>query len=293
MRAMRAAIALGLMGAAGAVSMARPSTVVAPGVAAPPAPTGAGPFHAASNCWAPVIEHQLEVMEALRGVGLREVPVAPHLAAADCAGERPVRLRTRVFKGAGFRKVRLTSVDGGKGLQVFNSVWYPDESRDAPILGIDLLRFGPKNFLAICDLQPLDKSEAYMERYTRGAAAIRAKYPDLCGERSQRYYEDDRFFSDEMLYGRLADEGAVKETMLPAFQEYLEYYVDKVSGAAATEPELDVLKRHVEYDAWNAERDPAHALFQKSFGNEWAEEYLHEVLFELASQAPKEAPKEA
>ena len=49
----------------------------------------------------------------------------------------------------------MTYFDGGQSLQVFNSLWYPTFDRpDAPLLGVDLLRFGPKKFLCIVDAQP-------------------------------------------------------------------------------------------------------------------------------------------
>jgi len=231
---------------------------------------------------APVVEHQLDVIASTHG--LEQVALPKHIA-SNFSPEFRTEVRSLCFSGAGFRKVRMTCLDGTPGLQVFNSVWYPEETRDAPILGIDLLRFGPKNFLVVSDLQPIDKSEAYLQRYTRGAAAIRQRYPVLCGERSQRYYEDDRFFSDEMLYGRLKDEGDVGTDVLPAFREYLDYYINAVHTAAEDDSALSkawVLRRQADYDKWNAERDPAHALFQKYFGDEWAHEYLTSFLFDQA-----------
>jgi hypothetical protein len=45
--------------------------------------------------------------------------------------------------------------------QVFNSVWYPHEDLDLPILGIDLLLFGGHKILAIVDFQPLEQDEDY------------------------------------------------------------------------------------------------------------------------------------
>ena len=43
-----------------------------------------------------------------------------------------------------FRKIRLTYIDAGQNAQVFNSVWYPRHSYDAPVFGIDFLAFGKK-----------------------------------------------------------------------------------------------------------------------------------------------------
>ena len=52
-----------------------------------------------------------------------------------------------------FRKIRFTYMDGGKSLQIFNSVWYPRFDTDAPILGIELLLFGGHKMLAVVGLK--------------------------------------------------------------------------------------------------------------------------------------------
>ena len=101
----------------------------------------------------------------------------------------------------------MTYFDGGQALQVFNSLWYPTFDRpDAPLLGVDLLRFGPKKFLCIVDAQP-PQGRARAAHDTSTLDAIKRKYPALEGEVSSRYYDDNRFFSKQMLYGRFGDDG--------------------------------------------------------------------------------------
>ena len=39
------------------------------------------------------------------------------------------------------------------------------------------------------------------------------------------------------------------------------------------------------YDAFNAERDPAHGLFTSYFGAEWSDAYLSEFLFALSHES--------
>jgi 15,16-dihydrobiliverdin:ferredoxin oxidoreductase len=43
-----------------------------------------------------------------------------------------------------------------------------------------------------------------------------------------------------------------------------------------------VMERHKEYDIYSAERDPAHAMFVKMFGKEFADGFVHEFLFGLS-----------
>ena len=76
----------------------------------------------------------------------------------------------------------MTYFDGGQSLQVFNSLWYPTFDRpDAPLLGVDLLRFGPKKFLCIVDAQP-PQGRAHATHDTSTLDAIKRKYPVLEGE---------------------------------------------------------------------------------------------------------------
>lgn len=234
-----------------------------------------------AGVWSGVIDQQMEMLETIEGV--REVDLPARFAWQE-SEKHGVSLKTRCFESRDYRKVRMTAIDGGRQLQVFNSVWYPSAELDAPILGIDFLQFGGKKFLTVVDIQPLDKSAAYLEHYCAPADAIRQRYPDLCGERSTRFYEDDRYFSDQMLYGRMEDEALVGDVVQPAFAEYLAYYHGKVKGAQRGDAEqrARVMGLQADYDQWNAERDPAHAMFVKYFGDKWADDYLTDVLFELA-----------
>ena len=50
-----------------------------------------------------------------------------------------------------YRKIRMTYYDTGDNTQVFNSVWYLDPKYNLPVLGIDILAFNRKKYLAIVD----------------------------------------------------------------------------------------------------------------------------------------------
>lgn len=181
--------------------------------------------------------------------------------------------------------MRMTYMDAGRGVQVFNSVWYPHFDCDAPILGIDLLMFGGHKILAVVDFQPLSQDPEYKAKYTDFLRPIKAKYPSLCETMSARYYEDARWFSDGMLFGRLEKHEEIASTLMPAFQEYLTAYTDLVcrsrkSGGASFEKAEYVRERQKDYDLYNMERDPAGKLFESYFGEEWTHEYMR-FLFEL------------
>jgi len=217
---------------------------------------------------------------------------------------RPGRIGSLQFKSDHFRKIRLTYMDCGSAIQVFNFVCYPDpDVSDAPILGVDLLSLpggppgAPPRHLAVVDFQPLSKSEEYLEVYSAPMGPVRAQHPGLQEEVSRRFYEDDRFFSPHMLFGRPADASAVRSEVFPAFQDYLNLYLDMVASSvneaehirASSPGRLDsdaVRKRHAEFDEFNAVRDPALGLFAAYFGRDWAHNFVDSFLFEY--QEPEE-----
>jgi 15,16-dihydrobiliverdin:ferredoxin oxidoreductase len=249
----------------------------------------------ATLLYMPFLDTQLRILEELGAVeapdAVREdlrLGTRPRRADDDAKGA--ARVGSRVFEVPGmFRRVRMTYFDGGQSLQVFNSLWYPSFDRpDAPLLGIDLLRFGPKKFLCIVDAQP-PQGRKHASHATAALDAIKQKYPELNGKVSSRYYDDNRFFSKQMLYGRFPGDAAdgerlVREALLPAFGAYVGAYVDAVEGCGV-DAARDARPYHADYDAFNAARDPAHGLFTSYFGEEWSDGYLGEFLFALAHES--------
>ncbi|KAJ8606649.1 hypothetical protein CTAYLR_008396 [Chrysophaeum taylorii] len=238
----------------------------------------------------PFLEHQLGVLEALDA---EAVDVPERLAYA--ASEKG-RMGSRVFKAPGlFRRIRMTYFDGGESLQVFNSLWYPDFAKvDAPLLGIDLLCFGAqRKLLCVVDAQPpggRDSAKSFgVPHDASRLAAIRDAAPDLAGEVSGRWYEDNRFFSPQMLYSRFEEAGidGVRNTLFPCFKAYLDAYVEIVENAPVNDARSATNRANqAAYDAWNADRDPAHRLFKSYFGDDFADAYVHDYLFALAHEAP-------
>ena len=114
----------------------------------------------------------------------------------------------------------------------------------------------------------------------------------------------------------LLAEHPIQAELFPAFQQYCSAYLDLVAGvayansdltAAAASPlsssspssppsddgaddvsrrrrsmaavEASVKAKQEAYDQYSANRDPAHALFQTYFGDEFADQFMHEFLF--------------
>ena len=57
------------------------------------------------------------------------------------SSSKKVKISSWLWDVPGFRRWRVTRLNGGDDLQVLNSVAYPEFKREQPILGIDLLWF--------------------------------------------------------------------------------------------------------------------------------------------------------
>jgi 15,16-dihydrobiliverdin:ferredoxin oxidoreductase len=185
-----------------------------------------------------------------------------------------------------YRKIRMTYYDAGDNTQVFNSVWYPDPKYNLPVLGIDLLAFNRKKYLAIVDFQPLHENEEdHAATYEDILGPIKDKYESLKGRMSSKFYDETQFFSQQMLFARFEDEDVVGRDLLPAFQSYVKTHLDLIND---TEPEPAdvsfVMERQKAYDTYSAERDPATGLFAAMFGGEWAQDFVHDFLFSMSER---------
>ena len=86
-------------------------------------------------------------------------------------------IKNWLFSSPEYRKWRITRLDGGKKLQVFNTVAYPTFDIEMPILGADILWFGTsQKLLAILDYQPLIQEGKYLEKYCSSLGTIKEKY---------------------------------------------------------------------------------------------------------------------
>jgi len=185
-----------------------------------------------------------------------------------------------------YRKIRMTYYDAGDNTQVFNSVWYPDPKYNLPVLGIDLLAFNRKKYLAIVDFQPLyENEESHATTYEHILKPIKERYDSLKGRMSSKFYDETQFFSKEMLFARFDDEDIVHNDLAPAFQEYVKTHLNLIRGTSP-EPENvpKVLARQKEYDTYSAERDPATGLFAAMFGADWAGDFVHNFLFSMSKR---------
>jgi len=202
--------------------------------------------------------------------------------------EKRARIVSHCYTSNEYRKIRMTYYDAGDNTQVFNSVFYPREEYNLPILGIDLLAFNRKKYLAIVDFQPIhDDESSHAIQYEHRLKPIKESYKSLSGKMSSRFYDETKFFSKQMLFSRFEDEDIVSKELFPAFKRYVSLHSKLIRE---TKPETNsatqafVLDRQREYDTYSAERDPATGLFTAMFGQEWSESFVFDFLFSLSER---------
>ncbi|KAL3796874.1 hypothetical protein HJC23_008827 [Cyclotella cryptica] len=202
--------------------------------------------------------------------------------------EKRARIVNHCYASNEYRKIRMTYYDAGDAVQVFNSVWYPDAKYNLPVLGIDLLSFNRKKYLAIVDFQPLHQEEdGHATCYEHILKPIKNKYDNLKGRMSSKFYDETQFFSKEMLFARFEDGKIVYDDLFPAFKSYVETHVDLVKStppAMTRQTVQHVFERQRAYDTYSAERDPAAGLFAAMFGKNWAEDFIYDFLFSLSER---------
>lgn len=235
----------------------------------------------------PFWEWQMDFMEE----HLTDLQVSPcHNGKTDFTfnsnDDKKARIVNLCASSKEYRKIRMTYYDAGDNTQVFNSVWYPDPEYDLPVLGIDLLAFNRKKYLAIVDFQPIhDEEEDHAMPYEHLLEPIKEKYDSLKGRMSSKFYDETQHFSQQMLFARFDDEGIVSQDLFPAFQAYVKTHLDLVrSTERRPENVKTVLECQKDYDTYSADRDPATGLFTAMYGADWAQDFVHDFLFSMSER---------
>lgn len=191
-----------------------------------------------------------------------------------------------------YRKIRMTYYDAGDNTQVFNAVLYPDPELNLPVLGVDILCFNRKKYLAIVDFQPIhDNEEDHAATYEHLLEPIKEQYDSLKGRMSSKFYDETQHFSQQMLFARFDDEEIISRDLFPAFQSYVQTHLDLVRSTERRQEDVKfVLECQKDYDTYSADRDPATGLFAAMFGAEWADDFVHDFLFSMSERTEGGTP---
>ena len=223
--------------------------------------------------------------ELFRKFDLESQPIPQGLEQqTSTRGKHPATIQSWCYKCEEFRKIRYTYIDGGAASQVFNSVIYPSYDCDLPLLGIDFLSFGKKKIIIVMDFQPLFRDEAYLQKYIEPMKEVRDRHPGIAQNLEMKFYDANQYFSKYLLFAK-TDAETVENSLLPAYQDYLNLYwqlLETAKADASPDNRERVMRAHQDYDQYSADRDPASGLFSSYFGHEWSERFLYEFLFDHA-----------
>ena len=193
-------------------------------------------------------------------------------------------IKNYLFESSKYRRWRVTTLDGGDKLQVFNTVAYPNYSNEKPILGVDILWFGVSSkLLAVLDFQPLIQNQNYLDKYCSRLNLIKEKYSNFDNERMKEIYDSNKYFSPWVIICRgnkLNLDRELNKVFVIFLKEYLSMDDSKIDNHFLTNAEIR--SKQVEYDKYSSEKDPAEKLFKTFFGKFWTEKFVKEFLFTLS-----------
>ena len=190
-------------------------------------------------------------------------------------------IKNWLFEAPSFRKWRITQLDGGEKIQVFNTVAYPIFKCEQPILGVDILWFGnSQKLLTVLDYQPLIQDKEYLQKYCSQLNEIKDKFSEFDNTHMKKIYDSNKYFSPWVIICR-GNKSNLNKDLNNIFYLFLEEYL-KINALFSENKFLnstEIQSKHCEYDKYSVEKDPADKLFNKFFGKEWTDKFIRNFLF--------------
>jgi len=188
-----------------------------------------------------------------------------------------------LFKLPNFRKWRITKLNGGDKLQVFNTVAYPSFKNEIPILGVDILWFGKsQKLLAVLDYQPLIQDKAYLRKYCSRLKIIKNRFSEFDNTKMKNIYDENQYFSPWVIIcrGNKSNQIDLHNIFSLFLNEYLDMNEKNNKNHFLNFEQIK--KSHIDYDIYSSERDPAEKLFKSFFGDMWTKDFIKNYLFTLS-----------
>jgi len=195
-------------------------------------------------------------------------------------------IKNWLFSSPEYRKWRITRLDGGKKLQVFNTVAYPNFDSEVPILGADILWFGTTQMLlTILDYQPLIQEGKYLEKYCSSLGIIKKKYSAFDNNKMKNIYDPKKYFSPWVIIcrGNKSNLDRDLKNIFHSFvNNYLNIYKSNPVNQFLNAEEIKI--NQIKYDKYSFEKDPADKLFKSFFGEKWTKKFVNKFLFTLNNE---------
>ncbi|ABM72987.1 phycoerythrobilin:ferredoxin oxidoreductase [Prochlorococcus marinus str. MIT 9515] len=192
-------------------------------------------------------------------------------------------IKNWLFESPQYRKWRVTKLDGGDKLQVFNTVAYPNFKSESPILGADILWFGTsQKLLAIFDYQPLIQEKKYLYQYCSSLDFIKKKYSVFDNNKMKNIYDSKKYFSPWVMICR-GNKLNLDRDLNSIFYLFVSDYlrINKLNQNNQFLNYEQIKNKQIDYDKYSAEKDPADKLFKSFFGENWTCNFINNFLFTL------------
>ena len=192
-------------------------------------------------------------------------------------------IKNWLFESPQYRKWRITKLDGGDKLQVFNTVAYPNFKSEFPILGADILWFGTsQKLLAIFDYQPLIQEQRYLNQYCSSLNFIKKQYSVFNNNKMKNIYDSKKYFSPWVMICR-GNKLNLDRDLNRIFTVFISDYLkmNKLNQKNQFLNFEEIKNKQIDYDKYSAEKDPADKLFKTFFGETWTENFINNFLFTL------------
>ena len=193
-------------------------------------------------------------------------------------------IKNWLYELPNFRKWRITKLDGGDKLQVFNTVAYPSFKSEMPILGVDILWFGQsQKLLAVFDYQPLIQEIGYLNKYCSSLKIIKNQYSEFDNTKMKNIYDENKYFSPWVIICR-GDKSNLEMDLNKIFSLFLVGYLDIIDNNPNNQflNFEQIKKLHINYDIYSSDKDPAGKLFKSFFGDNWTNDFIKNYLFTLS-----------
>ena len=193
-------------------------------------------------------------------------------------------IKNWLYELPNFRKWRITKLDGGGKLQVFNTVAYPSFKSEIPILGVDILWFGQsQKLLAVLDYQPLIQEMSYLNKYCSCLKKIKNQYSEFDNTKMKNIYDENKYFSPWVIICR-GDKSNLEIDLNKIFSLFLVGYLDIIDNNPKNQflNFEQIKKLHTDYDIYSSDKDPAGKLFKSFFGDSWTNDFIKNYLFTLS-----------
>ncbi len=192
-------------------------------------------------------------------------------------------IKNWLYESPQYRKWRITKLDGGDKLQVFNTVAYPNFKSELPILGVDILWFGTsQRLLAIFDYQPLIQEKKYLHKYCSSLDLIKKQYSVFDNNKMKNIYDAKKYFSPWVMICR-GNKINLDRDLDNIFYLFVTDYlrINKLNQNNQFLNFEQIKNSQIDYDKYSAEKDPADKLFKTFFGDAWTDNFINNFLFSL------------